>query len=290
MMFLAHDSDRYGYLAMPNGTPMQPETISRRVGVPLAQYVTLLAELDEAGVPSRTPEGIIFSRRMARDHKQRQLTKIRVRKHRKRNGDVTPSVTPLYEGESEREALAFEVDVGSKSKPIPLKDLEEIYAQYPRQIAKKEALSAIRKALERIESGEYKNKPIARDAAFAGLKTRVMLFADSPAGHKGKYTPHPATWFNRSSYLDDPKEWNDEQRFDNKASTRAQNNQAAILTGLGIGEDADAVCPSSGAGSDAWGDEVVVSDVSNREPGQTGMGLPGASEDESILPKTGRHH
>lgn len=123
MMILAHDSDRYGYLTIANGTPMPPETISRRVGVPLDQYVTLLAELDAAGVPSRTPEGIIYSRRMARDQKYRQQSKLRMRKMRKRDASVTHSVTPMLEIENEIEKT-LDFDVGSKSKSKP--SLEEV--------------------------------------------------------------------------------------------------------------------------------------------------------------------
>ncbi len=66
MMFLAHDSTRYGYLEL-NGVPMQPEFIARRCGADTAQYTTLLSELVVAGVPSVTEDGILYSRRMARD-------------------------------------------------------------------------------------------------------------------------------------------------------------------------------------------------------------------------------
>ena len=39
------------------------------------------------------------------------------------------------------------------------------------------------------------------------LLERTKLFAASPDGNKGKFTPHPATWFNRESYLDNEQEW-----------------------------------------------------------------------------------
>src|SRR5687768_4957294 len=73
MMILAHDSERYGYLVL-NGSPIPPAVIARRCGCEsLEQYETLLAELDSVGVPERTPNGIIYSRRMIRDEKKRQL-------------------------------------------------------------------------------------------------------------------------------------------------------------------------------------------------------------------------
>lgn len=86
MMFMAHDAERYGYLAM-NGSAIPSDFIARKCGCDgLAQYETLLAELDRAGVPSRTPDGVIYSRRMVRDAKARAATKDRVAAHRARNG------------------------------------------------------------------------------------------------------------------------------------------------------------------------------------------------------------
>src|ERR1035438_5747493 len=76
MMIVAHDSDRYGYLEV-NGAPMPADAIARRCGCESAeQYSALLSELREAGVPSRTPEGIIYSRRMVRDEKLREIRAI----------------------------------------------------------------------------------------------------------------------------------------------------------------------------------------------------------------------
>jgi hypothetical protein len=81
MMFIGHDSERYGYLEM-NGSPIPPGSIARRCGCTLAQYETLLSELERAGVPSRTPEGVLFSRRMVRDAEKRAQDANRQAKHR----------------------------------------------------------------------------------------------------------------------------------------------------------------------------------------------------------------
>lgn len=107
MLILAHDSDRYGYLSI-NGTPMPPEHIASRCGTPLGQYVTLLAELDAAGVPSRTVENIIYSRRMVRDAGEREANAKRQAKFRRKrnassNGGSNAGVTPINEDEHEVE-------------------------------------------------------------------------------------------------------------------------------------------------------------------------------------------
>ena len=71
MLLISHDSPRYGYLCYPNGTPLPPEIIASKCGCSLEQYETLLAELDSVNVPSRTPSGTIYSRRMMRDERRR---------------------------------------------------------------------------------------------------------------------------------------------------------------------------------------------------------------------------
>lgn len=70
MMIVMHSSERYGYLQV-NGCAMPPEHVARRCGCALAEYQTLLQELFDAGVPSVTDDGIIYSRRMVRDHAAR---------------------------------------------------------------------------------------------------------------------------------------------------------------------------------------------------------------------------
>jgi hypothetical protein len=68
MMFLAHDSAHYGFLGSA-GLPLPDEQIAKRCGCSLEEYLSLLAELESAGVPERTPKGVIYSRRMVKDYK-----------------------------------------------------------------------------------------------------------------------------------------------------------------------------------------------------------------------------
>lgn len=77
---------------------------------------------------------------------------------------------------------------------------EKIYDAYPRHIGKKAALPKIKKAVDDLR------KAGIEDAA-AYLLARTLEFAASPAGQRGNFTPHPATWFNQGRYNDDPKEW-----------------------------------------------------------------------------------
>jgi hypothetical protein len=82
MMFAMHDSARYGYLCNSDGSPIPPGSVALRCGCTPEQYETLLHELDGVSVPSRTPNGTIFSRRMVRDAERRAKDADRQAKHR----------------------------------------------------------------------------------------------------------------------------------------------------------------------------------------------------------------
>lgn len=82
MMFVMHRySQRYGFLEYA-GKPMPEETVSLLCGVPLDEYLKLLSELKEAGVPSFTSNNTLFSRRMVRDARKRAQTALRVERYR----------------------------------------------------------------------------------------------------------------------------------------------------------------------------------------------------------------
>ncbi|MHA1559197.1 MAG: hypothetical protein ACTSWI_00790 [Alphaproteobacteria bacterium] len=62
-----HEAKPYGHL-MLNGTAVEGDTLARMTGVPVDEVSTLIDELQQAGVLSRTRKGVIFSRRMTKDH------------------------------------------------------------------------------------------------------------------------------------------------------------------------------------------------------------------------------
>lgn len=72
LMCIAHESDAYGYLSI-NGKAMSPAQLARMVGETPALVAKLVAELEDAGVFSRTEEGVIFSRRMVKDEHIRNV-------------------------------------------------------------------------------------------------------------------------------------------------------------------------------------------------------------------------
>lgn len=66
MLAIAHDGKPYGHVTI-NGRPATPKQIATISGVTEKHAASLLQELEEAGVFSRTHDGIIFSRRMLKD-------------------------------------------------------------------------------------------------------------------------------------------------------------------------------------------------------------------------------
>ena len=73
MLCLMHESSRRGFLQHPNGSPVTAEQIARMVGCSPGEASGWLNELDNAGVFSRTADGVVFSRRIDRDERKRTL-------------------------------------------------------------------------------------------------------------------------------------------------------------------------------------------------------------------------
>jgi hypothetical protein len=65
-MCLMHEAKPYGHLLI-NGRGITAAQLATLAGIPAAEIAALIAELDAAGVFSRTADGVIYSRRMTRD-------------------------------------------------------------------------------------------------------------------------------------------------------------------------------------------------------------------------------
>ena len=74
--------------------------------------------------------------------------------------------------------------------------IADIYGRYPRKVARKAAIKAIRAA--------------AKEQSLDYLLDRVSAYAAAVARwsqEDRQYIPHPATWFHQARYDDDPGEW-----------------------------------------------------------------------------------
>jgi hypothetical protein len=84
-----------------------------------------------------------------------------------------------------------------KARGAGLKEAAAIYEGYPRKIGRDAALRAIQRRLDQGLTVEALREAVQRYAAAT---------ARWPADER-QFIPHPATWFNRGSFADDPQEW-----------------------------------------------------------------------------------
>ena len=115
MLCVMHEGEPVGHLTM-NGRPATLRQIASSANVTEKEATKLLAELDEAGVFSRTPDGTIYCRRMVRDTAASEVG----REHaEKRWNSRHPNGGPIGggNGEASREANGTPI---AKSKKLEL--------------------------------------------------------------------------------------------------------------------------------------------------------------------------
>ncbi len=206
MLFVAHDSTRYGYLES-NGSPMQPETIARRCGCDLAQYETLLSELVCAGVPSKTDNGILYSRRMVNDASLRLVRAKAGRKGGKQTAKQKRSKRQANSHQNPDSDIDNDTDADTESANASDSGFPRFWSAVPKKAGKSAAEKAYKLAVKVISLRPIEGGPGADDP-HGFLLERMTAFAASPAGQcDPQYIPHPASWLNAGRYDDDPRAW-----------------------------------------------------------------------------------
>ncbi len=91
---IMHEAKPYGHLLL-NGNPVDDGTLARMTGVPVDEVSAMIAELRQAGVLSVTGKGVVFSRRMTKDHARAQKGRLSVKKRwQQASGGVEQSEAP----------------------------------------------------------------------------------------------------------------------------------------------------------------------------------------------------
>lgn len=93
-------------------------------------------------------------------------------------------------------------------------EAESIYLTYPRRVGRGDAIKSIIKALRKVPSG----KLMSATSLFALAVSRWPL-------DRQRFVPHPATWFNRESYLDDPNTWEYQATAQDRRQEREQEER-----------------------------------------------------------------
>jgi len=207
MRFVMASNDRRGYLSVA-GCPATPEVICRRCGCAPDELHALLIELETAGVLEKDPQGTILDTKMVEAHK-RHAQKSRagkagaekrlqnVLKHKPKHksstrsppADFVPNLRNNdFKSLTSRSCIPVSKDLRPNTKVTNTQVLD-IYQEYPRKKAKKQALNAIRKAISKY--------------GFDKMLAEVRKFRDQCKGKDLQYVPYPATWFNNARWEDD---------------------------------------------------------------------------------------
>lgn len=204
LMFVMQESPNRGYLCQPDNfaTPLLDVCLARRCGCDTKEYASLMAELFEAGVPSKTETGVIYSRRMVRDEALRLIRtaagskggRARLLKQKAKQTPSKDSSKLQANADGDDDADADSSSSQGSVRGVSRKELADaIYDLYPRKVGKPAAVKAI---LTQLNSHPFE---LLRDATakLSGLW----------AGQDMTYLPHPSTWFNQQRFNDSPETW-----------------------------------------------------------------------------------
>ena len=105
LICIAHEGTPYGHLTI-NGKPITTRQIGTITGAGERDAIKLMRDLEDAGVFSRTDDGVIYSRRMVRDYEASQAGRDAVAKRWENASDglttpdTPPDTTPIRGGDS----------------------------------------------------------------------------------------------------------------------------------------------------------------------------------------------
>ena len=133
-----------------------------------------------------------------------------------------PETTRFVSAETERNRKG--IGIGKERKDMGV-SAEAVYGAYPKKVGRADALKAIKATL--------KAGAIAPDALLAKVQAYAAAVATWPEADR-KFVPHPATWFNRGSFDDDPATW---QRGDARTANGGFTGEVASVRPKGWGTE-----------------------------------------------------
>jgi hypothetical protein len=193
LLCLMMQSEPYGHLAV-NGRAMTSKEASRMIGVDEDTYKGILYRLIEKGIPSKTEDGIIYSRRLIREHK-RFMEGSKAGKRGGGNPALHPPHPPTEEIQNPDTRIQIPESKGTIKVPFigVGKDdgFDLFWKAYPKKKAKIDAMKAW---------GKAKTKPPIENILQA---VKEQSASDEWVKEKGRYIPYPATWINAGRWSDE---------------------------------------------------------------------------------------
>lgn len=188
LLSLMHDEgEPYGHLLI-NGLQPTGAQLARMLGGTAREIDGLMAELEGAGVFSRTEAGVIYSRRMIRDKAKADYD----RENGKGGGNprlkkkVKGGVNPPDKGPDKAHIPDTRNQIPTNAEADFFDDW---YRVYPRHIGRGQAEKAYFAALKKTD----------RETLLDGARRAAAIYADVDPN----YIPHPATWLNGERWLDE---------------------------------------------------------------------------------------
>lgn len=215
---IMHEAKPYGHLLL-NGDPVGDDTLARMAGVPVDEVARLMAELRKAGVLSVTRNGVVFSRRMTKDHARAQKGKAAVEKRwnagvddmpqaseAERKSDApnrSPNRAPITQKPEARSQKERDANASSS-----LRDFDRFWEAFPKKVEKKAAKAKFAAA---VKGGADPDRIIAAAQAYARSETVVRGFIK-----------HPTTWLNAGCWDDETSQKPASSSDDDRAAWRAK--------------------------------------------------------------------
>lgn len=188
LLSLMHDEgEPYGHLLI-NGLQPTSAQLARMLGGSAREIEGFLAELEDAGVFSRTEAGAIFSRRMVRDKAKADYDRENgkgggnPRLKKKVKGGVNPPDKGLDKAHIPDTRDQIPTNGGNDF-------FGEWYEAYPRHIGRGQAERAYHSALKKTDAATLLD----------GARRAAETYADT----EPEFIPHPATWLNGERWLDE---------------------------------------------------------------------------------------
>lgn len=187
LICLMHEAVPYGHLLV-HGQPPEVAQLSYLTATPPEHLSECLAELESAGVFSRTREGVIYSRKLTR----MASDSAKKRKSGKMGGN--PSLLKQTEKDGVVKQHVKEVDKPRIQNPesrekIPKKEFDEFWMAYPRKVGKQAALRAYDRA--------------RRSSSAEEILEGTRRYAFAVRGKDPAYVKHPSGWLNDGRWADE---------------------------------------------------------------------------------------
>jgi len=197
MIGLMHRADPYGHMLV-NGKKPSDDQLAALVRAPVEIVRNAVAELDAAGVFSRTRNGTIYSRRMTKDEKKSREGMLS-----QRAGGPLPGSRRSKQviERTVRKQTTLEVVDGVADQPPPSQrleasiykekeqaDFERFWKAWPLKVKRDEARKAFSKAIGRARV----------DDILAGMNRYIANKPD------WQHWAHASTWLNGGRWSDEP--------------------------------------------------------------------------------------